>query len=167
MDEQANNRLAEWISAAQLTPKEWDCLELWLQGISDNGELSRRLGCSRSTASVHKSAIRRKLAAALEETRASARLRDLESQDEAAIEGAHNFYAFLLAAMSGPHTPNPNSPLIGRTWKDASGATLCETGRVGAGSRAVVTVDDLTGKSGPVSSALDARLRARARHTRR
>lgn len=141
--EQQKDRLAEWITSAKLSPREFTVLMHWLEGTSDNTALGRLLGMKASTVSVHKSAIRRKLLVALEEARAAERLMAEMNRDEAAIEGQRAFYGFLLTAMRGVHNPNPRGQLIGAVWTDSSGATMGEVVRIRGD---VVTVDDLMRK---------------------
>lgn len=151
-------------SAAQLSAKEREVMLLDCSGSYTAEDLAAKTGSSVACVRTYRSRAKRKIRDAQARYDAEQRGRDQEEQDAEDLAESRGFYGFVLReAMAGPKNPNPVSVPVGLTWTDHTGVTLSQEGGMGAGSKAVVTVEDLTGRSHGVGSAWEERVKPHAR----
>jgi DNA-binding CsgD family transcriptional regulator len=153
------------MKTARLSERERELMRLECAGAWTDPELAELMGCTVSTVRNLRSRGKQKLAIAQAEAEREAQeaferhVQEVQEGEE--IAELRPYYTFLLAAMQGPRRSSPQTPPVSRTYLDASGVTLADTGGMNAGSRAVVTADDLMGRDRDIPSAWERRVRKR------
>ena len=140
MDQETFNRL---VLRAQLAPQEARALRFWLDGMTDNRELGRALGCAPSTAAVHRCRAKKKLQAAQDQWAREQAGRETEEEDAHDVSTRAGLARFVLQSMKLPRTA-PAAPLLGLLWTELWYGTEVRQAMEGAvHAGPLVTVDDL------------------------